>query len=286
VYKDRVQLGETSFGAQAVQSAVEVSYAIANDQFSSGIIGMAMNSINSVRPTKQKTYIENIKDELEVPLFTVNLRKGRPGNYNFGYINELEYTGEIEYAPIKKGSHYWEVIVSGYQVGEDGEWQDYAWTGIVDTGTTLLLLPDHIIRDYYAKVPGASFDPYVGMMTFPCDTELPDFVFGVGTGYKGSVPGNYINYTEARPGVCYGGIQSSEGIGMAIIGDVLIKAQFIVFDMGSYTVGFANKELDGMARTAPKPKPQTPGTRPAPPPKSVPQPGPQPEAASDGIGNV
>lgn len=260
VYKDRVQLGDTYFDHQAVQSAVQVSYEISGDQFSSGIIGMAMGAANKVRPTKQTTYIENIKDELDEPLFTVNLQKGKPGNYNFGYINESEYTGGIEYAPIDQTSPFWKVPVSGYQVGS-GEWQSHTWSAVVDTGTTLLLVPDGILHEYYSHVPGANMDPFVGMMTFPCGTELPDFVFGIG-GYRGTVPGDYINYTEAHPGSCFGGIQSSEGIGMAIIGDVLLKSQFVVFDIGNHTVGFASKDLglEGAKQleTEPEPQPQTP----------------------------
>lgn len=252
VYKDKVQLGETSFDEQAVQSAVHVSYAIAQDSFSSGILGMAFGEANTVRPTQQKTYLENVQDDLEQPLFTVNLQKGKPGNYNFGYIDESEHTTEISYVPIEEGTPFWKVPMSGYQVGSNRPFTQYPWSGVVDTGTTLLLVPDAIIKDYYSTIPGAHFDPYLGMMVFPCKVVAPDFTFGF-DGYRGTVPGHYVNYGQATQSDCYGGIQSSEGIGMAIIGDVLLKAQFVVFDIGNRTVGFAGKQtvpkgpVNGMA---------------------------------------
>ena len=241
VYTDKVALGETSFDEQAIQSAVQVSYAIAQDSFSSGILGMAFSDANTVRPTKQKTYLDNIQDDLEQPLFTVNLQKGKPGNYNFGYIDSSEHTTEIAYNPIEEGTPFWKVPMSGYQIGSNRPFTEYPWSGVVDTGTTLLLVPDAIVRDYYATIPGAHFDPFLAMMVFPCKVVVPDFTFGFGD-YRGTVPGHYINYGRSSGDDCFGGIQSSEGIGMAIIGDVLLKAQFVVFDIGNRTVGFAGKE--------------------------------------------
>lgn len=249
MYQDRVQLGNTSFDKQAVQAAVQVSTAITNDQFSSGILGLGISASNTVRPTKQQTYIDNIKDELARPLFTANLKKGVPGNYNFGYINKTEYRGKIGYTDVDKSSLYWEITLDGYKVGADGKFGDYKWNAIVDTGTSLLLLPETMVDYYYAQVEGSQFDRNVGMMVFPCSSKLPDFVFQVGT-YNGTVPGHYINYgRSSRDGdVCHGGIQSADGVPFAILGDVLLKAQFVVFDVGQMRVGFAAK------RTIPAPK--------------------------------
>ena len=42
---------------------------------------------------------------------------------------------------------------------------------------------------------------------------------------------------------CFGGGQRSEGIPFAIFRDVLLKTQFVVFDLGKKRVGFANKLL-------------------------------------------
>jgi hypothetical protein len=242
VYQDRVALGDVYFDQQAVQSAVQVSSEISKDSLSSGIMGMAFSSsANTVRPTKQRTFLENVRENLEAPIFTVNLQKGKPGNYNFGYIDEEEHTGEIAYTKIRDNTAFWKVPVAGYQVG-DLPFRAYPWDAVVDTGATLLLVPDEIVIDYYSAIPGAQYDPYVGMMVFPCNASVPDFKFGLGD-YRGVVPGSYIRYGQSNETDCYGGIQSSEGIGMAIIGDVLIKAQLVVFDMGNRTVGFANKQL-------------------------------------------
>jgi hypothetical protein len=240
VYRDRVALGKTSFDDQAVQAAIQVSSDISSDAFASGILGLAQTAANTVRPTKQKTFIDNMQATLAKPLFTSNLQKGQVGNYNFGYVNASEYTGPLKYTPIDTRNPLWKVSLTGYQVGSTGNYTTRTWSGIVDTGTTLLLVPQDMVEAYYALVRGAGYDDYQGMVVMPCQTVLPDFQFGIDT-FRGHVPGHYMNYGLLNETHCFGGVQSSEGIPFAVIGDILIKAQFVVFDLGGKQVGFADK---------------------------------------------
>ncbi|RSL94522.1 hypothetical protein CEP52_012614 [Fusarium oligoseptatum] len=244
VYTDRVQVGNTYVTKQAVQSATEVSEGIARDKFSHGIVGLAFSTLNTVRPTVQKTYFDNVQSSLSLPVFTANLQKGKAGNYNFGYINQGEYSGTIKFNTVDKNSPWWQFTVEGFRIGTGAPYHKYKYTAIVDTGTTLLLVPELIVTGYYRKVRGATLDPKQGVWTFPCTAKLPDYYFGMGT-YRGKVPGHYINYGRLTQDTCYGGIQSSEGIGFAILGDILLKAQFVVFDLKTRSVGFANKKTVG-----------------------------------------
>lgn len=241
VFADRAAIGEVVSERQAVQLAINVSDAIASDNFFAGILGMASSSANTVEPNRQTTFLDNIKDDLDQPVFTANLKKGVPGNYNFGFIDESEYIGEIAYTPINLQTPFWDVVLSGTQVGRDGEFVNTSVSGIVDTGTSLLMMPQEVVDAYYAEVPGSYFDSRSAVMLFPCEQTLPDFIFGVGD-YRGIIPGYYINYANLNETYCYGGLQSSEGIPFAVFGDVLIKAQLVVFDRGNLQVGFANKE--------------------------------------------
>lgn len=240
VYTDRVQIGDTYVDHQAVQVAVNVSKDIAEDSFVSGIIGMANSAANTVRPTPQQTYIDNIRDQLALPVFTANLQRRAPGTYNFGYIDDSEYTGDIQYAQVDPYSPFWKVSITGYTIGDDDE--EMLIDSIVDTGTSLLLLPESVVYEYYSQIDGSRRDK-VGMMIYPCDADVPDFYLAVGE-YRGRVPGSYINYGPVTAEYCYGGLQSSDGLPFSVLGDVFLKAQFVVFDYADGIVGFANKELD------------------------------------------
>jgi hypothetical protein len=59
------------------------------------------------------------------------------------------------------------------------------------------------------------------------------------------VPGAYMNYApvDSTGATCFGGLQSSAGIGFSIFGDIFLKSQYVVFDasQGSPRIGFGQQ---------------------------------------------
>lgn len=405
VYKDKVTIGNLTVTDQAVEVATTVSAEFTQDSAMSGLVGLAMSSLNTISPTPQNTWFDNIKSSLQSEVFTADLKHQKDGTYNFGYIDDSAYTGTMYYADLITGSQYggyWTIAATGYAVGDgststssgsgssssgtsssgssssgssssgtgtssssgssstssyggyggSGEtgtgtssssgssttsgygggifggdgyggsgsrggyggygetssdstssdsngWlssifsgleggsssssasestgadlissgfgfkkerktttttptrtttpkrsatlTDTAITGIADTGTTLLMLPDAVVSAYYAQVSGAQMSETEGGYVFSCSATLPDFVLGIGEGQI-TVPGDYINYmaVDSSGSQCYGGIQSDADIGMAIFGDVALKSAFVVFDSANSRVGWAAKTL-------------------------------------------
>ena len=132
---------------------------------------------------------------MAAPLFTANLKKGKAGNYNFGYIDTTEYTGSITYVPVNTANGFWEFTGNGYAVGS-GAFVSTSIDAIADTGTTLLYLPSAAVTAYYSKVSGAKYSSSEGGYIFPCSATLPSITLGIGS-YKAVVPGSYINYAPA-----------------------------------------------------------------------------------------
>lgn len=257
VYIDKVVVGGTTVTSQAVEAAETISAEFQSDAASDGLLGLAFDSINTASPNQVATFFENAIPTLASPLFTANLKKGNPGNYNFGYIDSSEHTGSITYVPVNTANGFWEFTGNGYAVGS-GTFVSSSIDAIADTGTTLLYLPAAAVKAYYAKVSGATNSASQGGYIFPCSATLPSITLGIGS-YRAVVPGTYINYAPATgsrkfsPCLCYwthtnkltecfGGIQSNAGIGFSIYGDIFLKSQFVVFNGASTPeIGFAAK---------------------------------------------
>ncbi|PSK46114.1 aspartic protease SNP2 [Elsinoe australis] len=240
VYADKVVVGGVTATSQAVEAATSISAQFVADTDNDGLLGLAFSSINTVSPQKQTTFFDTVKSSLAAPLFTVRLRKGAAGTYDFGFIDSSKYSGAITYVPVNNGQGFWGFTAGGYQIGSGAAVSTSIGSAIADTGTTLLYLPSSVVTAYYRQVSSATFDNDQGGYVVSCSATLPNFTVKIGTG-SFVVPGSYINYAPIGNGQCFGGIQSNTGIGLTIFGDIFLKAVFAVFDQstGSPRLGFA-----------------------------------------------
>lgn len=71
---DIVDVGGFTVSSQAVESAQVVSDVFISDPAISGILGLAFSSINTVKPTRQKTFFDNAQSSLDLPVFTADLK--------------------------------------------------------------------------------------------------------------------------------------------------------------------------------------------------------------------
>lgn len=169
-------------------------------------------------------------------MFAVTLKYQQPGSYDFGFIDASKHEGAITYTEVDSSQGFWGFTASGYSVG--GQSTSSSLKAIADTGTSLILVADEVVSAYYAKVQGAQNSQQAGGYVFDCSGTLPDFALTI-EGKSFTVPGKYINYAPNGDGTCYGGIQSSAGVGFNILGDVFLKNQYVVFDAGNLQLGFA-----------------------------------------------
>lgn len=154
----------------------------------------------TVTPQAQQTFFDHAISEglLTSQLFTVDLKKGVPGSYDFGYIDAAKHTGSIAYTSVSFRQGFWEFTGTGYAVGS-GAFTSSSIDAIADTGTTLLYLPSSIVTAYYRQVSGASNSAQYGGYVVPCSATLPNLTLGIGS-YRAVVPGSYINYAPVTQG--------------------------------------------------------------------------------------
>ncbi|ATY63500.1 endothiapepsin precursor [Cordyceps militaris] len=228
VYTDDVTVGGLTVKGQAVEAAQEVSQQFAQGQ-SDGLLGLAFSQLNTVTPQKQKTWFDNVKPQLDSPLFVADLKHNAPGSYIFGKIPSG--AEQASYVDVDSSQGFWGFSATTMY----GDVQ-----AIADTGTTLLLLDDQSVQSYYANVQSAEYDQQEGGFVFNCGEQLPDFPFRVGGGII-TIPGAIIKYAQGSDGRCFGGIQAAGNIPFNIFGDIALKAAYVIFDGGNNRLGWAQK---------------------------------------------
>ncbi|TKX19808.1 eukaryotic aspartyl protease-like protein 3 [Elsinoe australis] len=239
---DTVSIGNAVVQNQAVELATTASAQFTSDTKTDGLVGLGFSNVNSVSPKQQKTFFDNVKEQLASPLFTVTLNEEGAGEYEFGTLDSSKYTGEIHYAPVNSARGYWQFESTSFQVNGKTIQNSNPTAAIADTGTSLCLVDTNVAQAYYAQVQGSQYDEEQGGYVYPCNAQLPTFGVALGsTGYYVTIPSNQITYAQAGQGTCFGGIQPNQGQGIQIFGDALLKEHFVVFDGNGPRVGFADR---------------------------------------------
>jgi aspergillopepsin I len=244
VWLDSVELGGVTVPDVYIETAVHVSPSISIDPNLSGICGLCYDYPSDVYPIVEPFY-RLLNATLKEPVFTADIYWQANGTYTFGAIDTSANETEFTWLPLVPNASFWEFVHNGINVGDSNVWLLSMWNGILDTGTSLILLDEAIVEYYYAAINGSKYDDSYGGWVFPCPEDLstlPDLNIGFpGTSFVARIPGRFMLYEQMDPTYCYGGVQSSAGIGFDIFGDVFLKAMVVVFDYGNGRIGLAPK---------------------------------------------
>ncbi|MCJ1409291.1 S-glutathionyl-(chloro)hydroquinone reductase [Ptychographa xylographoides] len=198
---DTVNIGGATVTSQAVELPTTVSGSFIGNTASNGLVGLAFSSLNTVKPTQQQTFFDNIRASLAQPVFTANLKHATTGSYEFGTIDPTQFAGSIAYTPIDTASGFWQFPSNSFAVGGgDVQQNAEANPAIADTGTSLLLVDDSLITGYYTQVNGAFYSQSQGGVIFPCDATLPDLDLAMGPSYMATIPGSEMNFAQVGQG--------------------------------------------------------------------------------------
>ena len=224
VYTDVVKVGLVVAEKQAVESAINIPFDFPSD----GIMGLAFGIINQVKPVKQTTFFETVAPTLRRKVFAANLKAEGNGTWDFGYIDKSKYTGEITYTPVVGNQKHWTIALQEYAVGNNSFGSAKVGEVILDSGTSLVYLPESVVADYYSKVPG-----YVktlgGTHSFPCNNTIPDLHFKIESRVF-SLPGRVINYAVIDPtrNICAGALDSNLNMRYAILGSLFMQNYYVI----------------------------------------------------------
>ncbi|KAF3351485.1 hypothetical protein VD0002_g2845 [Verticillium dahliae] len=244
---DVVDIGGATVTRQAIEMATALSASFVEDTANNGLMGLAFSKLNTVKPQKQKTFFDNVMPSLAEPVFTADLKKAAVGAYEFGRVDPAKFVGQMTYVPVNTSNGFWQFPSESFSV--DGGAPQPGQAGgqaIADTGTTIILANPVTVEGYYAAVPGAVNDQQQGGFTFPCATQLPDLALDIGGLYMARVKGSDINFAQVSDTMCFGALQATTS-DVQIYGDVMFKTQFVAFNGGNNSLGFA-EHADGQGR--------------------------------------
>jgi Eukaryotic aspartyl protease len=191
---DTVNIGGATVTSQAIELATAVSASFVQDTQSNGLVGLAYSKLNTVKPTQQKTFFDNAKASLAMPVFTADLRKNAVGAYTFGAIDSTKFNGSLTWAAVNTTNGFWQFSSTKFTVGTGAAMTVAGGQAIADTGTTLMLANAAVVNAYYSQVTGAVNNQTVGGVTFPCNAVLPDLAVDIGGTYMATVRGDDINF--------------------------------------------------------------------------------------------
>ncbi|ANB12939.1 proteinase A [Sugiyamaella lignohabitans] len=210
-----------------------------------GIMGL---SANDYAPTTFPGVLTTLKNQslIDERVFAVNLgiaaHPDDQGSITFGGVDTSKYNGDISYTAVQSGQVLWTIPVDSTSV--NGNVIDFGGnrSAVVDTGTTLLVMPPDDALKIHGRIQGSETDGT--NFAIPCDTDVTlDLEFN---GVQWQITkDNFIGSPlQSNATMCATNIQ---GINIQdsnwILGDVFLKTVYTVFDMDGQRVGFANKTI-------------------------------------------
>ncbi|KAG9063358.1 hypothetical protein KI688_004240 [Linnemannia hyalina] len=237
-FTDTVSIGGLVAAHQTVGVAAEYPSSLGNDQFfADGILGLAFESISTfgASPVMQSLISQGQLDE---PVFSFKLAAS--GSELFmGGANSALYTGDFTYTSLTQQG-FWEVMVE--KIEGKGQTIFSNIDAIIDTGTTLTVLPLNEAAQFYKVLGGtdASSTLGPGFYTFPCDSfPSVSFTFG-GRSFPMSKATLDLGAVSQGSSDCVSSIIGRDtGVSYAIIGTSFLQNVYTSFDIGHSRIGFA-----------------------------------------------
>lgn len=135
----------------------------------------------------------------------------------------------------------WEVRLDGISVG-GRRVNTGAITGIIDTGTSLLLAPPALADAIHRMILGSQTDGR-GSFIVPCSTTIAISLAIGGTQFSID-PRDYVGAPlDGRNLYCVSNISGQQigGPAQFLVGDVFLKNVYTVFDVDNQEIGFGTK---------------------------------------------
>ncbi|KAG0257488.1 hypothetical protein BG011_003937 [Mortierella polycephala] len=244
------------------QLAMVTKESVGFDDIVDGIMGLAFGSLSTgivgTRTVFENMMKQNLVDRGIFSFYLGKVSLNGGGEVIFGGLDmsRVEHGHKITYTPVIRAK-YWQinvdniyvdgkVILGGGGIGAGKKSSDVNFEGIMDTGTTLMIVPRKLAREIHRRIKGSQ--ELASSWAVPCDLAVQNPGSKIELEIEGKrfgIPFEDLvrEETIVDEGLCYSGIQTSSAKFM-IIGDVFIKNNYVVFDQENKRVGIAPLRLE------------------------------------------
>jgi len=256
-YTDQVDLGS---GLVISQQSIGVASSDQGFQGVDGIIGIGPVDLtaNTVSGTMQvPTVTDNLYSQGTISTEVIGIYYAPTttsgtanGELTFGGIDTTKTTSAVTYTPItttSPASNYWGID----QTVSYGGTQILSSAGIVDTGTTLVLIASDAFQKYQQAIPGSQVDQTSGLLEIPASSinSMQSLVFTIGgTEFEFTAQDQLLDQSlntqfGGQAGAYYSivsNLGSPSGQGLDFInGYFFLERFYSVYDTTNSRVGFA-----------------------------------------------
>lgn len=281
-----------------VNSTKNILGVVSGGEQSNGILGMGYPGLNTARgSSNDKPFAFNLANQLQDPVFSIFLNKhfayGTSGEIMFGGIDVAKFKGTLEYVPVaqydmssylvsanlgktanKKGDYlYWTVAGQGIQAGSYKTTFPEMQGLILDTGTTLTMVPKTYVEGILNAVAGSDKYKWDALnLVYRVDCGLvkstENVAFQISTNLAAAAGNPVIlstpmselvipldtNSIDTAKSCMFGITQASSSLTSGdtwILGEASLRSMYAVYDMKNNRVGLAPVNLEGATQVAP-----------------------------------
>lgn len=84
-----------------------------------------------------------------------------------GGVNTTLFSGTMNYIPLTDTGSYWLIPLSAVKVGGSSVGVSFS-AATIDTGTSLIGMPQRAVQAIYAQIPGSAPFQSGGLYSYPC----------------------------------------------------------------------------------------------------------------------
>ncbi|KAF9335111.1 hypothetical protein BG006_000850 [Podila minutissima] len=212
-----------------------------------GVVGLGFGRAAIVKGYSTMVETMLTKKVLAQPIVSIWLGRQRVGGSTegsggaviFGGVDTTKYVGNFTWVPVVD-RNAWKIPFQGVSIA--GKNLGLSGNALIDSGTSLIVVPAKAASTFHGHIPGAIDVPQIGWI-LPCNTSVGDLNFTI-SGQQFRVPAEELIVLFRIPGYaeyCKSAIDVSKSATDTdwILGASFMKNVYSVFDYRSLSIGLA-----------------------------------------------